>query len=226
MSKPVRAMIPNTRSVETLAANAATMPERSSTFHLLVESTAAFSGKRAAAGEASVAGAAVLAVPAGVSFLPMHAESEPRLTATPSEPPQEAPILEPTVLRGGQPRLLLVMPASCSVRVNESRAPRVAVLRERDQFQFDAAHVFHVALFHRPQTGPAPASCVGKPCPICLTLFTDDPASICYRCQCGTLLHLQDSAGLECARAVRECPHCHQPISLEEGYAWLPNLES
>jgi hypothetical protein len=156
----------------------------------------------------------------------MHAEFEPRLTATPTNPVLEAPILEPTVLRDGQPRLLLVMPASCPVRVNESRAPRVVVLRERDQFQFDAAHVFHVALFHRPQTGPAPAGCVGKPCPICLTLFTDDPASICYRCQCGTLLHLQDSAGLECARAVRECPHCHQPISFEEGYAWLPNLES
>jgi len=222
-------MIPNMQSVETLEKSVAPVPPvpaSSSTFHLLVESTA-FSGNPAAAGEGSVAGAAVLVVPAGVSALPIHAGAELRLTAAPTESPMEAPILEPILLRDGQPRLLLVIPASCAVRVNEGRAPRVIVMRERDQFQFEPGHVFHVAVFcHRQQTGPAPASYVGKPCPICLTLFTDDPASICYRCQCGTLLHLQDSPGLECARAVRECPHCHQPISLEEGYSWLPNLES
>jgi hypothetical protein len=202
------------------------IPERSSTFHLLVESAVASSDKTSTAGKTSIAGATVLAIPEGISFLSIDANLEPRLTTTRSEPALNSLVLEPTVLRDGQPRLLMMLPASCAVRVNENRAPQMVVLRERDQFQFDDSPVFHVALFHRPQTGPAPTHCVGKPCPICLTPFSDDPASICYRCPCGTLLHLQDSAGLECARAVRECPHCHQLISLEEGYGWLPNLES
>lgn len=134
--------------------------------------------------------------------------------------------LEPTALRDGQPRLLLVNSAAARLRINDSPAPRIALLRERDQFQFDDSCVFHVTLFHRPQTGPAPSDKVGKPCPICLTPFADDPNSICYRCQCGTVLHLQDPRGLECARAVHDCPHCHQPISLKEGYSWLPKLDS
>src|SRR6266496_3754065 len=149
----------------------------------------------------------------------------PYIMTDPPEGLAGAVVLEPVILWDGQPRLLLVNPAASRLRVNASAAPRIALLRERDQFHFDDSLVFHVAIFHRPQIGPAPADKIGKPGPICLSPFTHEPNSVCYHCQCGTVLHLHEPSGLECARAVHRCPHCRQEISFKEGYSWLPKLD-
>ena len=163
------------------------------------------------------------ALPVPADVLTLQAAHPPQLQVhSGAAPPGLA--LEPLALPDGQPRLLLLQSGAARLRVNGNPAPRLSLLRERDQFQFDDSCVFHVAIFHRPQMGPAPADKLGKPCPICLTPFSEDPNSISYRCPCGTVLHLQDPSGLECARAVHDCPHCHQPISLQEGYSWLPPL--
>jgi hypothetical protein len=193
----------------------------SSQIHLIVETPA---GASVAARAVPDAPLPALPVPVDVvSFDPKH---PPQLRSVVSAVPAAGVLLEPVVTPDGQLRLLLVHSGNGRLRLNGNSAPRISLLRERDQFEWDDACVFHVAIFHRPNTGPAPADTIGKPCPICLTPFTENTDSICYRCPCGTVLHLQDPSGLECARAVHDCPHCHQPVSLKEGYYWLPKLDA
>ena len=165
-------------------------------------------------------------VPPGCSFIAPTTSLASFLSLGPSPSVDAIGALEPVSNGERQPRLLLLNKGVAPLRVNGNPASRVTLLRERDQLQFDDSCCFHVALFHRPQIGAAPADIIGKPCPICLTPFTGETSSICYHCPCGAVLHLQDPAGLECARAVHDCPRCHQPISLLEGYSWFPTLDS
>ena len=199
-------------------------PSRASTFHLFFDFSAASAAERTSQAVALSDATSSLPVPDEVSFLQALRDA-PRLSTAPQESMTEAVVLEPVTLRDGQPRLLLLNPASNRLRVNEGPAPRLSLLRERDQFQFDDSCVFHVTIFHRPQTGPVPPDKIGKPCPICLAALSDDPTSICYQCPCGVVLHLQDPSGLDCARAVRVCPSCHQSISFAAGYAWVPEVD-
>ena len=203
-------------------------PQRDSLFHLIVEHATTGSDTRGPAAGRQLAerGYTPLPLPNAVSFLREPPDGEPYIMTDRPEALTRAVVLEPVIMRDGQGRLSLFNPGESRLRVNAEAAPRVVLLRERDQFQFDDSCVFHVTIFHRPQTGPAPADKVGKPCPICLAPFTDEPNSVCYRCQCGTVLHLKDPSGLECAQAVHDCPHCHQPVALKEGYTWLPKLDS
>ena len=165
-----------------------------------------------------------LALPSNVSILRAVPGQAPQVHAGPLESPEHELVLEPLVAHDSMPLLVLVNPTTRKLCVNGERVPRVFLLRERDQFHWDDSCVFHVSIFHRPQIGLAPADKSGKPCPICLAPFTDDLSAMCYRCQCGTVLHLNDPTGLECARVVNECPNCKHPITLKEGYTWLPDF--
>jgi hypothetical protein len=189
----------------------------SSQFHLFMEPLAS-------AGISPGKEHSPLRLPSEVCFLAAPADKPPELRTEPFEPDTAALVLEAVTLRDGQPRLALVRTGARRLCVNGQEAPRFLLLSERDQFQFDDSCAFHVTIFHRPQIGPAPADLIGKPCYLCLRAFADDPDSLCYRCPCGTLLHLRDPSGLECARAVSECAHCKRRIMLEEGYTWLPEF--
>lgn len=160
-----------------------------------------------------------LEVPPGCSFL--TAGTLPSLSDT----PPNGLALEPVLNRQRQPRLLLINSFPDRLQVNGEPAPRVTLLREGDRFQWDDGPPFHLTIYRRPQIGPAPADKVGKPCPICLTPFSSDPASITYSCSCGSVYHLDGPDKLECARAVQQCA-CGQAITLKEGYTSFPNLDS
>lgn len=185
-------------------------------FHLIREAVAAGTAKPSDQ---------ALPLPQKVSVLRFYGDEAPTLHDDPLAMPDKELIAEPVLARDQAPRLVLVNAGAGELLVNGTRAPRFSLLREKDQFVFDDSCVFHVTIFHRPQIGPAPADKVGKPCPICLTPFTSDEKAVCYRCACGTLLHLNDpSTGLECARAVSACPHCKQGVTLAPGYSWLPDF--
>src|SRR6266850_3662102 len=197
----------------------------SSVFHLIMESAnVAPVSDATRAKNCSDVSPYALALPGSLSILRTARDKAPEVCAEPVEFLVDELIVEPVLTRDSVPRLALANHADRQLFINGVRAPRFSLLRERDQFQFDDSCIFHVTIFCQPQIGPAPAEKVGKPCPICLAPFTDDPNAICYRCQCDTVLHLKDPRGLECARAVNECPHCKQPITLKAGYTWLPEF--
>jgi hypothetical protein len=145
------------------------MQNASSTIHLIPEPRGAVTGRRETRAASAVAeqNPASLPIPHTVSFLNEGPTGEPQITAAESAGASEALVLEPVALHGGQTHLLLLNAGAAHVRVNGSPSPRVALLRERDQFQFGDSCVFHVAIFHRPQIGPPPADKMGKPCPVC-----------------------------------------------------------
>ena len=197
-------------------------PSRSSIFHLIIESSSPAQVPMPALMPAPAARRRdALALPDGVSIL--RVDEAPKVHSEPLELPDKELILEPVFARDKAPRLALVNAGNGQLWVNGAPASRFSLLREKDQFHFADSCAFHVTIFHRPKIGPAPVDKIGKTCSICLAPFTDDPSAVCYGCPCGTLLHLSDPRGLECARAVNECPHCKQPIALKPGYAWLPD---
>jgi hypothetical protein len=122
----------------------------------------------------------------------------------------------------------MLKPPGLELTLNGERAPLVAVLKERDQFQLGHAFNFHVAVLHQPRIGPPPAEVIGKPCPVCLVAFAAEAR--CYVCPCGRVLHLEgephEENKLQCARVHTECPGCHRPIVLTEGFSGLPAFES
>jgi len=198
----------------------------SSAFHLIIEPglLAPAQWRTPDTADASGVQRYVLPLPGNVSILRAIPGEVPAVHTEPLESPQHELILEPVLRLDSMFRLILVNPTNRRLCVNGERAPRVSLVRECDQFHWDDTCVFHVSILHRPQIGPAPAEKRGKPCPICLAPLTDEPNTICYRCPCGTVLHLKDPTGLECARVVNACPNCKQPITLEDGYTWLPEF--
>lgn len=150
----------------------------------------------------------------------------PRLAPAAAEPSASGPVFEPTVARGHQPRLLVINPPEAPLLVNGHAAPRVALLREKDQFQVEHSASFHLAVFHQPQIGAPPPELIGKPCPVCLVPFTAE--SRCYICPCGAALHLEgepeEQDKLQCARISSECPVCRRPVVLTQGYAFVPDI--
>jgi hypothetical protein len=135
-------------------------------------------------------------------------------------------ILEPILTRSHQVRLLVVSADDAALTVNGELAPRVALLKERDQFQLAHAVNFHIAVFQQPRIGPPPPEVLGRPCALCLVPFI--PETRCYVCLCGCALHIEggphEEFKLQCARVLRECL-CHRPLILTPSYSSLPNLE-
>jgi len=194
----------------------------SSAFHLIMEPGPLAPAQRRTPDAADGSGVQryVLPLPGTVSILRAFPCQAPAVHAEPLESPQHELILEP-VLRDSRFRLALVKPTNRKLCINGERAPRVSLVGEGDQFEWDDTCVFHVSIFHVPQIGPAPT---GRSCPICFAPFAAAADTVCYRCPCGTVLHLSDATGLECARAVKSCPTCKLSILLQEGYTWLPEF--
>ena len=125
----------------------------------------------------------------------------------------------------GSPALIMITPPELRARVNAMPAARVGVLRVGDQVQVEGA-TLHVTL-HRVGEPRAPsAEELGARCDICLVDVVED--TLIIRHECGALLHAEDESvpiesRLECAR-LGSCQKCGEPVSLESGLAYLPEI--
>jgi hypothetical protein len=152
--------------------------------------------------------------------------SNPRIVAAPRSPGAAADTLqlEPlTVDR--RPALLMLTPNEVGVRVNDRPAPRIAVLAVGDQLQIGDA-VLHLTRYREFPVGPPSAEMLGRPCPVCRVPFDENTRA--YVHDCGLAMHLEPESKpaedrLECA-LLGDCPNCDGPISLESGYAYVPEL--
>jgi hypothetical protein len=135
----------------------------------------------------------------------------------------ETILFEPIDLEG-RVALAMTTPRGRRVRLNGASAPRVSVLRVGDQVQLEDV-VLHVTYMRRPRVGPPPKTLVGKPCGLCSVPFTETSTVVAH--DCNTYLHLEPEEGaagdpLRCA--LLGCPVCNEPVSLEDGYAYEPEL--
>ena len=152
--------------------------------------------------------------------------SNPRIEPAPRGRRPEAGTLqfEPlTVDR--RPALLMLTPHGVELRVNGSPPPRVAVLTVGDQVQIEGA-VLHLTRFREFAVGPPSPALLGRRCEVCRVPF--DENTRVYIHDCGQPLHLEPESKpaedrLECA-LLGECPNCQEPISMESGYSYLPEL--
>ncbi|MCI0456192.1 MAG: hypothetical protein L0Z62_04325 [Gemmataceae bacterium] len=166
-----------------------------------------------------------LVVPEGISHLLAVAGEAPRLVDGPGEPGEEVFTLEPVSHRG-QDYLLVIAPRDA--RCNGQRLPRVALLGIKDALQLDG-HTLHLTVFHRPRVGPPAPDIIGHECPLCRLPFVAETRV--YLCpHCDTPLHCEGEEKppderLECVYLGSDCPGCHRPIVLTEGYAYLPEVE-
>lgn len=168
--------------------------------------------------------AGLLRLPPGPSMLSLAQDGRPQLRDLAGSRLTEGVVVKPLRNRFHQQRLLVVNRTAHTLRVNGQPAPRVAALKEKDNFRWTGEAVFHVTAFHQPNIGSPSARLLGKECPICRVPFSDD--TNCYVCACGTAVHCEDSAaGLQCAHLRADCPSCRRPIVLVEGYSYLPEFE-
>lgn len=139
-------------------------------------------------------------------------------------------ILE-TIRHERQPYLAMLSPPGAGVRVNGAEASSLsvamaAVLRVRDQVTLDDAFLLHVSQYSRPYRGPAPAEIAGRDCPVCLTpIAAGSLVFICPNCQAAMHAQGEETPAderLECHLTSSTCPRCNQPMSREEGYAFVP----
>ncbi len=128
------------------------------------------------------------------------------------------PTFEPLRSKRHQHRLLALFPRGCRPLVNGDPAPPIVVLSPGDRISWGQSKSFAVAVYHRPEIGPPPASSVGRPCPTCRVPLAADTRTL--TCPCGVSLHCELDAkdGLQCARVSPNCPVCHRPLVLTEGY--------
>jgi hypothetical protein len=124
----------------------------------------------------------------------------------------------------GRAALAMVTSPERRVRVNGAGAPLVSVLRIGDQVQLDDC-VLHVTYMRRPRVGAPPAGLVGKPCGLCSVPFTATSTVVAH--DCNTYLHLEPEdpstdEALQCA--LLGCPTCNEPVVLDEGYTYEPEL--
>lgn len=87
-----------------------------------------------------------LVIPDGIAYLSAAVSGELQITSASNEGPKRGQFLLEPFYSGQQPQLLLICPVGEQVRVNGRPAPRLCVLRERDQFQTDVDHILHVAV--------------------------------------------------------------------------------
>jgi hypothetical protein len=120
--------------------------------------------------------------------------------------------------------LLVITPPSVAVRVNGARAPRVAVLRVGDQIQLPEA-ILHVTEYRNVTLGSPSGALVGGKCDLCRGVFDERTVVLVHGC--GSALHLEPESKpaaerLECA--LLGCPNCEEPVSLESGFSYLPEI--
>ena len=165
-------------------------------------------------------GAVALSLPPTLCAVIRERDAGLRLVAAPWPAPPGALWLELVRQHAHPLRLLAVVDAPGTLRVNGQAAPRVAVLRENDFVQWGPEVTFVVEFVRRLAVGPPPPEFVGRPCPICRVPFEADVAT--FGCACGTRLHCEASADrLQCAQRSRICPSCRKPLVLEANSAKL-----
>lgn len=191
-------------------------------FRFLVEQRADEDEQRRGAGEL-----VDVAVGRGVRALDVESfGSIPRIVTAPRSRGPEAGTLrfEPLTI-DGRPALLMLTPRGTEVRVNDRPSPLIAVLAVGDQLQIGDA-VLHLTRYREFAVGPPSPDMLGRRCAVCLMPF--DERTRVYIHDCGQPLHLEPESKpaeerLECA-LLGDCPHCLEPISLESGYAYLPEI--
>jgi hypothetical protein len=168
-----------------------------------------------------------LAVGDGVRALDVESfPSNPRLVAAPRNRAAAASMLQFEPLSvDRRPALLMLTPKGVAVRVNDRPSPRIAVLAVGDQVQIGNA-VLHLTRYREFAVGPASRELLGRRCEVCRVPF--DEHTHVYVHDCGQPLHLEPASKpaeerLECA-LLGDCPNCREPISLESGYSYLPEL--
>jgi len=196
--------------------------EKSSDFRFLIEHYSdAYVGLRDASELVDVA------VGRGIRALDVASlASKPRIVAAPPRrvPAPGALYFEPlTVDR--RPALLMLTPKGVEVRVNGRPSPRVSVLAVGDQLQLGDA-VLHLTRYREPAVGPPSPELLGRRCEVCRVPF--DEHTRVYIHDCGQPLHLEPESKpaedrLECA-LLGDCPNCREPISMESGFSYLPEL--
>jgi hypothetical protein len=127
---------------------------------------------------------------------------------------------------GRRTSLLMLSPPGVEARVNDRPSPRVAVLGVGDQLQVGQT-VLHVTRFREIAVGPPTSELLGRRCGVCRVPF--DESTTVYVHECGTPMHLEPESTpaeerLQCALLGGSCPNCGEPISLESGYSYLPEL--
>ncbi len=182
-----------------------------------------------ASGAVNLSGARTLAdcfvVPAGVSALVPRPGQPPEFTSMVSPELAHGVLIEPTMSSDKRLQLVLVNRGKREVRVNETVAPRVALLREGDRFRLDQEAAFHVCLYRRPRVAlAAHLGVAGKTCPVCLLPLQED--DVCYACVCGTAYQCNPppTGKLECARTLSRCITCQRELVLQGGFVRLPDL--
>lgn len=168
-----------------------------------------------------------VAVGRGVRALEVESfVSKPRIVAAPRDRRPEAGTLhfEPLGV-DGRPALLMLKAEGVDVRVNDRPSPRIAVLVVGDQLQIGSA-VLHLTRYREFSVGPPSPELLGRRCEVCRVAFVEDTQV--YVHDCGQALHLEPASKpaeerLECA-LLGDCPNCREPISLESGYSYLPEL--
>jgi hypothetical protein len=180
----------------------------------------------AAAGDVRSGTPHSLAVTADSAFLLVPVDSAPRFLAVPPESFADVLVVEPLLSSSGHLRLVVVNPAAGHLRVNGQPVPRVALLREKDEFNLNFGPSLFVTTWRQPHIGPPDAARLHKPCPICRVPLVPDTRV--YHCQCGCGLHCErpeDKAEpLQCASLSEFCVRCNSPIIRESGFSWLPEF--
>jgi hypothetical protein len=124
-----------------------------------------------------------------------------------------------------RPVLLMLTPPGVEVRVNGQPSPRVAVLTVGDQVQIEDT-TLHLTRYRKFEVGPPSPELLGRPCGICRVQF--DEHTRVYVHDCGEPMHLEPESKpvekrLECA-LLPVCLNCEQPISMQSGFTYLPEL--
>ncbi len=165
-------------------------------------------------------------VPGDVSYLHTGAPAESLVAPTGSN---GALMIEP-LPDGPHPRLLLLTPSGAAApTVNGHGAPRVCLLRVGDQLLLDDGRLLHVTAYSKPIIGPPTEQQIGARCPVCRTPITKENARV-FTCTCGSVAHYDDPADtgndscLECATIPSDCLVCQEPISLCEGFRYVPDF--
>jgi hypothetical protein len=168
-----------------------------------------------------------VAVGRGVRALDVESfASNPRIVAAPrSHGPASAMLQFEPLGVDRRPALLMLTPYGIDIRLNDRPSPRIAVLAVGDQLQVGDA-VLHLTRFLEFAVGPPSPELLGRRCEVCRVPF--DQHTRVYVHDCGQPLHLEPESKpaedrLECA-LLGDCPNCREPISLESGYSYLPDL--
>jgi hypothetical protein len=168
-----------------------------------------------------------LAVGRGVRALDLESfASNPRIVAAPrARCPEAGTLWFESLTVDRRPALLMLTPNEVDVRLNDRPAPRISVLSMGDQLQIGDA-VLHLTRYREFAVGPPAPELLGRRCEVCRLPFVENTRV--YVHDCGQPLHLEPESKpaedrLECA-LVGDCPTCREPISMESGYSYLPEL--